>query len=191
MKAQILNVTGRFWKAPTLNVSGRFLKSTDIQYRCFSESPCYKGTWYVSCNGRKRKHVTLCNCLSCLSAAKMWLFCELTIQCDALNLIGRSCIENRSLIPIQPRFVDIFTGEDGFVQTDLYYCVSFSSLELYLLKYVVCLRVKNCCPFIYSKIPILRPPLGLSKSGLKDHFWTVQKVVSNQRYTGWRKWRNE
>ena len=23
---------------------------------------------------------------------------------------------------------------------------------------------------IYSKIPILRPPLGLSKSGLKDHF---------------------
>ena len=37
---------------------------------------------------------------------------------------------------------------------------------------------------IYSKIPILRPPLGLSKSGLKDHFWTVPKVVSNQRYTG-------
>ena len=36
----------------------------------------------------------------------------------------------------------------------------------------------------YSKIPILRPPLGLSKSGLKDHFWTVPKVVSNQRYTG-------
>ena len=26
---------------------------------------------------------------------------------------------------------------------------------------------------VYSKIPILRPPLGLSKSGLKDHFWTV------------------
>ena len=25
----------------------------------------------------------------------------------------------------------------------------------------------------YSKIPILRPPLRLSKSGLKDHFWTV------------------
>ena len=39
----------------------------------------------------------------------------------------------------------------------------------------------------YSKIPILRPPLGLSKSGLKDHFWTVPKVVSNQRYTGGRK----
>ena len=39
----------------------------------------------------------------------------------------------------------------------------------------------------YSKIPILRPPLELSKSGLKDHFWTVQKVVSNQRYTGCRK----
>ena len=39
----------------------------------------------------------------------------------------------------------------------------------------------------YSKIPILRPPLGLSKSGLKDHFWTVPKVVSNQRYTGCRK----
>ena len=37
---------------------------------------------------------------------------------------------------------------------------------------------------IYSKIPILRPPLGLSKSGLKDHFWTVPKVVSNQMYTG-------
>ena len=40
---------------------------------------------------------------------------------------------------------------------------------------------------IYSKIPILRPPLRLSKSGLKDHFWTVPKVVSNQRYTGCRK----
>ena len=36
----------------------------------------------------------------------------------------------------------------------------------------------------YSKIPILRPPLGLFKSGLKDHFWTVPKVVSNQRDTG-------
>ena len=36
----------------------------------------------------------------------------------------------------------------------------------------------------YSKIPILRPPLGLSKSGLKDHSWTFPKVVSNQRYTG-------
>ena len=31
----------------------------------------------------------------------------------------------------------------------------------------------------YSKIPILRLPLGLSKSGLKDHFWTVPKVVFN------------
>ena len=40
---------------------------------------------------------------------------------------------------------------------------------------------------IYSKIPILRPPLELSKSGLKDYFWTVPKVVSNQRYTGCRK----
>ena len=40
---------------------------------------------------------------------------------------------------------------------------------------------------IYSKIPILRPPVRLSKSGLKDHFWTVPKVVSNQRYTGCRK----
>ena len=38
-------------------------------------------------------------------------------------------------------------------------------------------------PCYYSKISILRPPLGLSKSGLKDHFWTVPKVVSNQRYT--------
>ena len=43
----------------------------------------------------------------------------------------------------------------------------------------------------YSKIPKLRPPLGLSKSGLKDHFWTVPKVVFNQRYTGCRKWRKE
>ena len=41
--------------------------------------------------------------------------------------------------------------------------------------------------FLYSKIPILRPPLGLSKSGLKDHFWTVPKVASSQRYTGCRK----
>ena len=39
----------------------------------------------------------------------------------------------------------------------------------------------------YSKIPILRPPLGLSKSGLKDHFWTVPKVVSYQRYRSCRK----
>ena len=39
----------------------------------------------------------------------------------------------------------------------------------------------------YSKIPILRPPLGLSKSGLKDHFWTVPKVVSHQMYTGCKK----
>ena len=37
------------------------------------------------------------------------------------------------------------------------------------------------------KILILRPPLGLSKSGLKDHFWTVPKVVSNQMYSGCRK----
>ena len=36
----------------------------------------------------------------------------------------------------------------------------------------------------YSKIPILRPPLRLPKSGLKDHFWTVPRVVSNQMYTG-------
>ena len=49
------------------------------------------------------------------------------------------------------------------------------------------------CTFItyfmmkYSQVPILRPPLGLSKSGLKDHFWTVPKVVSNQRYTWCRK----
>ena len=27
----------------------------------------------------------------------------------------------------------------------------------------------------YSKIPILRPPLGLSKSGLKDHFGQSQR----------------
>ena len=40
---------------------------------------------------------------------------------------------------------------------------------------------------VYSKIPILKPPLGLSKSGLKDHFWTVPKVVCNQRYTVCRK----
>ena len=44
---------------------------------------------------------------------------------------------------------------------------------------------------VYSKIPILRPPLGLSKSGLKDHFWTVPRVVCNQMYTGCRKWRKE
>ena len=43
----------------------------------------------------------------------------------------------------------------------------------------------------YSKIPIIRPPLRLSKSGLKDHFWTVPKVVSNQMHTGCRKWSKE
>ena len=51
----------------------------------------------------------------------------------------------------------------------------------------VMMNVKSVSIIIYSKIPILRPPLGLSKSGLKDHFWTVPKVVSNQRYTGCRK----
>ena len=40
---------------------------------------------------------------------------------------------------------------------------------------------------IYSKVPILWQPLGLSKSGLKDPFWTVRKVVSNQMYIGCRK----
>ena len=44
---------------------------------------------------------------------------------------------------------------------------------------------------VYSEIPILRPPLGLSKTGLKDYLWTVPKVVSNQSYTGCRKWRKE
>ena len=39
----------------------------------------------------------------------------------------------------------------------------------------------------YSKIPILRPPLRLSKSGLKYHFWTVPQVDPNQRYAGCRK----
>ena len=43
----------------------------------------------------------------------------------------------------------------------------------------------------YSKIPILRPPLRLSKRGLKDHFWTVPKVVCNQIYTECRKWSKE
>ena len=46
------------------------------------------------------------------------------------------------------------------------------------IKLMVNIQNKN-----YSKIPILRPPLRLSKSGLKDHFWTVSKVVSNLRYT--------
>ena len=46
---------------------------------------------------------------------------------------------------------------------------------------------KNIWLVRYSKIPIIRPPLKLSKSGLKDHFWTVPKVVSNQMYTGCRK----
>ena len=53
-----------------------------------------------------------------------------------------------------------------------------SILKLYTNEYIMSL---------YSKIPILRPPLELSKSGLKDHFWTVPKVVSNQRYPGCRK----
>ena len=46
---------------------------------------------------------------------------------------------------------------------------------------------QNMFKCMYSKIPILRPPLELSKSGLKELFWTVPKVVSNQRYTRWRK----
>ena len=39
----------------------------------------------------------------------------------------------------------------------------------------------------YSKIPILRQPLELSKSGLQDHLWIVPKAVSNQKNTGCRK----
>ena len=31
---------------------------------------------------------------------------------------------------------------------------------------------------VYSKIPAFRPPFRLSKSGLKDHVWTVPKVLS-------------
>ena len=46
---------------------------------------------------------------------------------------------------------------------------------------------ENVKIYWYSKIPILRPPLRQSKSGLKNHFWTVPKVVSNQMYTGYRK----
>ena len=44
----------------------------------------------------------------------------------------------------------------------------------------------SAASYRYSKICIFRPPLGPPKSGLKDHFWTVPKVVSNQRYTGCR-----
>ena len=45
------------------------------------------------------------------------------------------------------------------------------------------ISIQMKCDMAYSKIPILRPLLGKSKSGLKDHFWTVPKVVFNQRYT--------
>ena len=45
----------------------------------------------------------------------------------------------------------------------------------------------HCIVQEYSKIPTLRPPLGLSKSGLKVHFWTVPKVVSNQMFIECRK----
>ena len=48
-------------------------------------------------------------------------------------------------------------------------------------------QIKHIEQVMYSKIPILRPLLGLSKSGLKDHFWTVPKVVFSQRYTECRK----
>ena len=44
---------------------------------------------------------------------------------------------------------------------------------------------------IIQKNRILWPPFRLSKSGLKDHFWTVSKVAPNQRYTGCRKCRKE
>ena len=50
------------------------------------------------------------------------------------------------------------------------------------LSYLLCIGQLSIIPtviFTYNKIPILRPPLGLSKSGLKDHFWTVSMVVSN------------
>ena len=42
--------------------------------------------------------------------------------------------------------------------------------------------------FKYSKIPILRPFLGLSKSGLKDHFWTVPKVVLKTTFGQSQRW---
>ena len=41
---------------------------------------------------------------------------------------------------------------------------------------------------MYSKIPILRPPLKLSKSGLKDHFWTVPKVVLKTTFGQSQRW---
>ena len=40
----------------------------------------------------------------------------------------------------------------------------------------------------YSKIPIIRPPLRQSKSGLKDHFWTVPKVVLKTTFGQSQRW---
>ena len=55
----------------------------------------------------------------------------------------------------------------------------FSDLKSLLGRDISSGEVRECDGVKYSKIPILRPPLGLSKSGLKDHFWTVSKVVSS------------
>ena len=40
----------------------------------------------------------------------------------------------------------------------------------------------------YSKIPISRPPLGLSKSGLKDHLWDCPKVVLKTTFGQSQRW---
>lgn len=40
---------------------------------------------------------------------------------------------------------------------------------------------------LYSKIPIVKPLLAMSKRDINEQFWTVSKVVSYQSDTGRRK----
>ena len=86
----------------------------------------------------------------------------------------RDSIQRKPLFPEGARSVSkevLFENGGNFPRTEL------SAFEVCIHVFFSSRAAK------YSKIPILRPPLGLSKSGLKDHFWTVPKVVSNQRYT--------
>ena len=68
-----------------------------------------------------------------------------------------------------------------------------SCLSNFYLQMLLKLYITNGRHYLPTDKPIVllqkwkRQPLGLSKSGLKDQYWTVPKVVSNPMYSGCRK----
>ena len=57
------------------------------------------------------------------------------------------------------------------------YCLEKSKLQTWVMSWSTTLHEISCVQqkvglILYSKIPILSPTLELSKSGLKDHFWS-------------------